>query len=164
MTTGHKVLEVTDKNNVVIDEIYNASKQVVEESENEDFSDKRPNEISNALEDRLRVKLHGGIPEHKVAGYPNVVIEREGETYYIEVKLAGLDQLGSSFRSFYYEPVELAKVKKDAYHILVGFAHQDRKVIKFKIVDVSKISVNLKSEFNTNNKELYKPEAILREY
>jgi hypothetical protein len=72
--------------------------------------------------------------------------------------------LDSHLRSFYYEPVEFTKVTKDARHILVGFLHKTKSIIGFKIVDLSKINVNLKSEFNANNKELYKSEAVVKSY
>jgi hypothetical protein len=164
MTTGCEVYSITEQDRDVIDEIYDASRSVVEESQAEDFSSLRPNEISNKLEKRLRVRLNGVIPENKVAGYPNILIQREGKVYYIEAKLAEERQLDSSFRTFYYEPVELTKVTRDACHIIVGFIHRERTITGFKIIDASKINVNLKSEFNTNNVELYKPENILREY
>lgn len=164
MTTGRKVYPVTEEDANVIQEIYDKAKEVIRDAENEDFSFLRPNEISNRLEDMLRVKLGGVIPENKVAGYPNILIERAGKNYYIEVKLAGKEQLKSSFRTFFYEPVELTKVTKDARHIIVGFIHEDKKVEGFKIIDASKISVNLKSEFNTSNAELYRSENVLKEY
>lgn len=165
MTTGCKVIPVDEeKDREVLDEIYEAAKTVVEEVRDEDFGSLRPNEISNRLEDMLREKLNGVIPEHKIAGYPNIMIERRDKTYYIEVKLADEKKLGSSFRTFYYEPVEFAKVTRDASHIIVGFIHRERSIIGFKIIDASKIKVNLKCEFNTNNIELYKRENILREF
>ena len=164
MTTGHEVYPVKDEDTEVINEIFEKAKAVVKEAKNEDFSSLRPNEISNKLEDMLREKLGGSIPENKVAGYPNILIERKGKPYYIEVKLADVKEMNSSFRTFYYEPVELAKVTKDACHIIVGFIHRMRSIIGFKIVDASRIRVNLKSEFNTNNKELYRQENILKEY
>lgn len=164
MTTGRKVYPLSEKDREVLDEVFNAAKTVVEESRKEDFSSIRPNEISNRLEVKLRNKLNGKIPENKVAGYPNIVIERNGKTYYIEVKLAEEEQLNSNFRTFFYEPVELTKVTKDASHILVGFIHRRKTIIGFKIVDLSKIKVSLKNEFNTNNRELYKPHAVVREY
>lgn len=164
MTTGHKVVPVTNEDDEVVNEIYEACQAVVRECDDEDFSSLRPNEISNRLEDKLRTKLGGVIPENKVAGYPNMLMERMGKPYYVEVKLAEEEQLNSSFRTFYYEPVELAKVTKDACHIIVGFTHRKRKVTGFKIIDASKIKVNLKSEFNTNNVELYKRENVLKEY
>jgi len=164
MTTGHEVYPVKDEDAKVIDEIFEKAKAVVKKARDEDFSSLRPNEISNKLEDMLRTELKGVIPESKVAGYPNILIERRGKFYYIEVKLAGINEMNSSFRTFYYEPVELAKVTKDACHIIVGFIHRMRSIIGFKIIDASRIRVNLKSEFNTNNKELYKRENILKEY
>lgn len=164
MTTGREVYSVEKEDDAVIQEIYNKAKEVIREAEGKDFSSLRPNEISNRLEDMLRAKLGGAIPENKVAGYPNIVIERVGKTYYIEVKLSEEGQLNSSFRTFYYEPVELTKVKRDARHIIVGFIHKNRVMKGFKIIDASKIKVNLKCEFNASNMELYKPENILREY
>lgn len=164
MTTGHEVYPVTKEDADVIQEIYEKAKAVLEEAKDEDFSSLRPNEISNRLEDMLRTKLNGKIPENKVAGYPNILIERKGKSYYVEVKLAEEDELNSSFRTFYYEPVELGKVTRDACHIIVGFIHKKRSIIGFKIIDASKIKVNLKSEFNASNRELYRQENILRQY
>jgi hypothetical protein len=164
MTTGCEVYPVTDRDTDVIQEIYEKAKAVVQEAEDEDFSSLRPNEISNRLEDMLRTKVGGVIPENKVAGYPNLLIERKGKSYYIEVKLAEEGQLNSSFRTFYYEPVELTKVTRNAYHIIVGFIHRMKSIVGFKIIDASKINVNLKSEFNASNLELYKRENILREF
>ncbi len=164
MTTGCKVFPAIKEDHAVIQEIYEKAGEVVKEVRNKDFSSLRPNEISIKLENMLRTKLGGVIPENKVAGYPNILIERMGKAYYIEVKLAEEKQLNSSFRTFYYEPVELAKVKRDACHLIVGFVHKKKKIIGFKIIDASKIKVDLKSEFNTNNIELYKRENVLREY
>ena len=167
MTTGHKVIPLSEEDKEVVNEVFEAARAVLEEAKEEDYNKNnkmRPNEISLRLEDKLRSKLKGVIPENKVAGYPNIMLEREGKVYYIEVKLADVDQLNSSFRAFYYEPVEFAKVTKDARHIMVGFIHTAKSVIGFKIVDLSKIKVDLKNEFNTNNKELYKSEAVIKSY
>ncbi|MEM0438741.1 MAG: hypothetical protein QXP18_01825, partial [Sulfolobales archaeon] len=59
---------------------------------------------------------------------------------------------------------EHAKITKDASHVLVSFIHRDKKVLGFKIVDLSKVRVTLKNEFNTNNPNLYKKENIIREF
>lgn len=164
MTTGQKVYPITREDEEVINEIFEASKEVVEECKEEDFGGLRPNEISNRLEDMLREKLNGRIPMNKTAGYPNIMIERKGKTYYIEVKLAEEGELDSNLRTFYYEPVELKKITRDACHVLVGFLHKKKNITGFKIVDLSKIKVNLKNEFNANNKELYKQEAVIKEF
>jgi hypothetical protein len=60
-------------------------------------------------------------------------------------------------------PVKLAKVTRNACHVLIGFAHKNKRMLGFKIVDLSKVNVLLKNEFNTNNPELYKKEAIVKE-
>lgn len=163
MTTGFKVQPLSNTD-AVINEIYDSAKEVLEWARNRDFNRMRPNEISNELEKQLREKLRGEIPKGKTAGYPNILIKRNEGYYYIEVKLAGEEQLESSFRTFYYESVTLAKVTKDAYHVMVGYIHRNKKVIGFKIVDLSKINVSLKNEFNTSNRELYKRKAVVSEY
>ena len=164
VTTGCKVYPISKEDESVVEEVFIASKEVVSWAGIQNFNDLRPNEICNRLEAELRNRLGGVIPEGKMAGYPNILIERDGRSYYIEVKLTGIKQLNSSLRTFYYEPVELAKVKRNACHILVGFTHRNKRVIGFKIVDLSKIKVSLKNEFNTNNKELYKKENVVREF
>ncbi|MEM1949427.1 MAG: hypothetical protein QXQ48_05840 [Nitrososphaerota archaeon] len=163
-TTGHKVQPLSAEDKAVVNEIYNSAKEVLKWARSQDFGGMRPNEISNKLESQLRQKLGGKIPKGKKAGYPNIEISRGEANYYIEVKLADETELNSSFRSFYYEPVELAKVKRDSRHILVGYIHRNKKVKGFKIVDLSKINVSLKNEFNTSNIELYKREAVIKEY
>ena len=162
MTTGCKVFPLRDES--VVAEVYEASKSVLDDVRDVDYADKRPNEISNDLERKLREKLKGEIPESKVAGYPDILMERNNKSFYIEVKLAEVEQLNSSFRTFYYEPVELAKVTRDAVHVIVGFVHRRKRIVGFKIVDLSWINVSLKNEFNANNKEIYKREAIVKEY
>ena len=162
MTTGCRVFPLEDKK--VVTEVYEASKSVLDDVQKVDYINKRPNEISNDLDRRLREKLNGEIPEGKMAGYPDILIERKNKNFYIEVKLAEIKQLDSSLRAFYYQPVKLAKVRRDAVHIMVGFVHRRKKVVGFKIVDLSKIDVSLKNEFNANNREIYKREAIVQEY
>lgn len=168
MTTGYRVIPLSKEDETVLDEIYKAALDIVKEAREILKKGKRINEISNDLEKRLREKLKGRLPSNKVAGYPNIEIERNGKTYYIEVKLAGISELNSSFRAFFYEPVERSsssKITKDASHILVGFIHSNReRIVGFKIVDLSKVNVRLKAEFNTSNRELYKDQAIVRKY
>lgn len=161
-TTGCRVFPLEDKN--VVNEIYEASNSILRDVKDFDYTKKRPNEISNDLDRRLRERLNGVIPEGKMAGYPDILIERNGKNFYIEVKLSEVNQLDSSLRTFYYEPVKVAKVRRDAVHVMVGFVHERKKVVGFKIVDLSKINVTLKNEFNANNREIYKKDAIVKEY
>jgi len=163
-TAGVDVIPLGEEDEGVLNEIYKASVEVVQESQGEDFSSLRPNEMGNRLEQMLRAKLRGVIPENKAAGYPDMLLERGGNYYYVEVKLAEEGEMGSSLRTFYYEPTELPKVRKSARHVIVGFLHRSRKVVGFKVVDASRIRVDLKVEFNASNLELYRGENVLREY
>ncbi|RLI09690.1 hypothetical protein DRO32_00035 [Candidatus Bathyarchaeota archaeon] len=161
--TGCKILPIQEQD-VVLDEIYEKAVEVVKWAQTQDFGRLRPNEICNRLERKLRELLGGEIPEGRTAGYPNILLRRDGRIYYIEVKLAGRAQLDSNLRTFYYQATELTKVKFDAYHVGVGFIHEGKRIIGFKIFDISRIRVSLKPEFNTSNRELYKPGNVIREY
>ena len=161
--TGHKILPIPEGDEV-IDDIYEKAVEVVAWAQEQDFTNMRPNEICNRLERRLRELLGGEVPEGRTAGYPNILLRRDGKVYYIEVKLAGQAQLNSSLRSFYYKAAEFAKVRYDAHHVGVGFIHRQKRIIGFKIFDISKIRVSLKPEFNCSNRELYKRENVIREY
>ena len=161
--TGHIVEPVTEEDNEVLEMIGEASSKAMRHVNQLDTSRMRVNEISNLLDRRVREELGGEIPEGRTAGYPNIRLAVKGRIYYLEVKLAGEKQLNSGFRAFYYQPSEF-KVRSNARHILIGFIHQNKEVIGWKLVDLSKIKVSLKHEFNTSNIELYKREAIIKEY
>ena len=164
LTTGCKVLPLLNDDVMVIDEMFDTAREVVRWAAVQNFAELRPNEICNRLEAELRRRLRGSIPEGKTAGYPDILIERGTKSYYVEVKLAGTDQLHSSLRTFYYQPMEPAKIRRDACHILVGFIHRKRRVVGFKIIDLYGIRVSLKNEFNTNNAELYRDRNIIRRF
>ena len=129
----------------------------------------RIDEVSNKLEvilaEELR-ELGAKASNLGFSGYPDIMITDLPRTVYVEVKLAGQAQLSSGFRSFYYQPAEGAegKVAHDGNHILVGFVHGNGKITGVKIVDLSRIRVTLKSEWNTNNVELYSSKNILRQW
>jgi len=61
----------------------------------------------------------------------------------------------------------LEKIDSDGFHLLLGFIIKETKHEKFitigwKLVDLSKIKVSLKAEFNADNLEIYKSEAIIK--
>lgn len=140
---------------------------------------RRINEASRPVEDELRRLLHGGeftctIPpttEGRVqrSGYPDLRIVHvpTGRVTYLDPKLFDAGSRTSSFRSFYYEPNELTgKVQHDARHVLLGISHDGKDgAWKFKgweLVDLYDFRVRLKIEFQGSNKEVYRPELLLR--
>jgi len=100
-------------------------------------------------------------------GYPDLKIITNSETAFLEVKATSRPDKGSA-RDFYYSPGAASERKIDcsALHILIGFVTEQISngfLIKdFKLVDVSKIKVNLKPEFNTDNLGIYNSETIIK--
>jgi len=134
---------------------------------------RRVNEASRFFEDALLAEIDGRaalscrIPRNSEgkeqrSGYPDLRIEHleSGTVAYLDPKLFEEGSRDSSFRTFYYEPSKRIKVNEDALHFLVGFPH-DGKSQEWTfgtpdIVDLSKLTVNLKTEFSASNRELYR--------
>jgi hypothetical protein len=169
LTTGKKVIPVKP-NDSLVDEVEKACAAVIERTNLLGMSTlaSRIDEVSNKLEiflaEELR-KLKVNASNMGFSGYPDIEVREPGRTTYLEVKLTGHTQLTSSFRSFYYQPAEneSKKIAVDAGHVLVSFTHDGKRLLGAKIVDLSKINVTLKSEWNTNNRELYSKTTVIRE-
>jgi len=133
----------------------------------------RINEVSAEFETFLQQRLDAtpglscGIPptrdgETQRSGYPDLRIEDEasGLVVYLDPKLAAADSRDSSFRSFYFAPKdETLKVTEDAVHLLVGIFHDGRtgawRFGPWQLVDLSRLEVRLKAEFQASNRDLY---------
>ena len=110
--------------------------------------------------------------------------------FYLDPKLYAAGSRDSSFRTFYFEPRKATnKVRDDAVHLVVGFEHQPRSVAaslsrgdvnesdntaterrrynamwkftRWDLVDLSRFTVKLKAEFQGNNRDMYRPDAIV---
>jgi hypothetical protein len=139
----------------------------------------RPNEVGNDLEpfieDALKEvgykdagKPKGKSGKRKSAGYPDREFTDNGRTVYLEVKsFAKTTKPKTTLRSFYFSPSDDFKVNKDGLHLLVAFeVIKDKNsyfVTGWKIVTIDKLSVDVKYEFNSDNKRLYEENAILIE-
>lgn len=142
---------------------------------------RRINEASRHFEDSLlsildsHPDLSCRIPQTKEgktqrSGYPDLEITHRptGRTFYLDPKLYEKDSEDSSLRSFYYtHRRETSKILKPAHHLLIGFAHDGNDgqwhFQSWKIVDLSKTQLKLKSEFNASNRDLYQPDSVVRE-
>lgn len=140
----------------------------------------RINEASRHIEDQLLKELNSipgwtcSIPEtadgkEQRSGYPDLRLELEdGRVVYLDPKLYARDSRDSSLRTFYYEPkTTTAKVHDDAIHLLVGVAHNSAeggslRLEKWDLVDISRIRVRLKAEFQASNRDLYNTGGIVR--
>ena len=130
----------------------------------------RPNEFGNHMEDVMKYSLENledypGISViHYSKGYPDLAIQRNGKTlFYLEIKTLNQNSMNSSFRSFYFSLDENAHIDTDAPHYLVGFKTDGSNNLTgdYEVLDLYNMRVNLKKEFNTSNKEMYKEEYSL---
>lgn len=136
-------------------------------------SQRRINEASRFFEDALHESLNAepdlscGVPpnrrgEAQRSGYPDlrIVHEPSGEVFYLDPKLVEDGSWDSTLRTFYFEPKdETLKITDDAVHLLAGISHDGRdgawKFTGFKLVDLSKLQVRLKAEFQASNADVY---------
>jgi hypothetical protein len=139
----------------------------------------RINEASRFIEEELLTEcaaIEGwscGIPktaagEEQRSGYPDLrLVLADGSVVYLDPKLHAAGSRESSLRTFYYEPkTTTGKVLDDARHLLVGVHHNEGHggQLRFEgwdLVDVSKIKVRLKAEFQASNKDMYRDETIV---
>lgn len=140
----------------------------------------RINEASRFIEDTLMLELNrepgwqAGSPPTKTgeiqrSGYPDIrLLLPNGRVFYLDPKLMTTDNRASSLRTFYYEPkTDTNKVNADAVHLLVGIHHNgklgaDLRLEAWELVDLSKISLQLKPEFQASNRDVYRPESVIR--
>ncbi len=139
----------------------------------------RINEASRFIEDQLMLECNKedgwscGIPrtsagDEQRSGYPDLRLVLEDQSVvFLDPKLFARGSKTSSLRTFYYEPKSTtSKVQDDAHHLLVGVQHNGGEggKIRFEewdLVDVSKIKVQLKAEFQASNKDMYRSDTVV---
>ncbi len=143
----------------------------------------RPNEVGNDIEPFVKralksVGYQAETPKtitgkSKATGYPDIEFIDEFErSNYLECKTYNIENVSTTQRSFYLSPSEEFKITKDAHHIVVSFeafvaGNEGGKYIfkcnSWKIISLEKLLVDVKYEFNSDNKRLYSPDLILAE-
>ena len=183
--TGHRVLP-WDSNDAVCqyvsERIAAAATNVrrsLNRSDHPSRTTKRINEVSTFAENEFRSLLDADpllkcrIPENssgmeRRSGYPDLIITHtpSNQIVYLDPKLYSIEQVTSSFRSFYYQPsVTTNKIHHDAYHLVIGISHDtvegDRQFLNWTLVDLSKMAISLKAEFHSSNKEMYHSDHVI---
>lgn len=141
----------------------------------------RINEASRFIEDQLRSELNREagwkcmVPstaagEEQRSGYPDLrLVLENGDVVYLDPKLFETDSRNSTLRTFYYEPKTTTnKVHDNARHLLVAIRHNgktgaDLRLLGWELVDVSRICVRLKAEFQASNHDMYQKDNIVAE-
>ena len=176
--SGHEVIPFDqacgeDKN--LLDSIKLAVIKAGEQMVSKGVYARRVNEIGNAIEPFVRealnkLGLNADTPsdtagKKQATGYPDLSIIWKGKTHYIECKTYNETTKDTTQRSFYLSPSDKFKVAEDGHHFLVSYemtrigsngSMGDRyKPIHWMILSLEKLTVNVKYEFNTDNRGLY---------
>lgn len=103
------------------------------------------------------------------SGYPDLKIKHlpTGNIFYLDPKLYEKKSRASSLRTFYFEPkTRTMKIQDDAVHLLLGISHDgvdgNWTFTDWNLVDLAKLKVRLKIEFQTSNKSLYRDANIIQ--
>jgi hypothetical protein len=120
---------------------------------------------SDAFEARTPATAAGNFQR---SGYPDIkIVHVETQrVFYLDPKLYKSTSENSSLRSFYFTPkTGTNKVLDDACHLLLGIAHDgndgDWMFLRWSLVDLSKLTVRLKPEFQASNRDIYRSGAII---
>ena len=142
-----------------------------------------PNEVGNDIEEYVKEALkklgyEPGTPacqsgKKKSTGYPDIFFkDNKGRANYLECKTYNIENVGTAQRSFYFSPSEDFKITQDAHHFVLSFEvfvdarRRGKNVYKcrhWKIIDVERLPVDVKYEFNSDNARLYETGATLAE-
>ena len=105
--------------------------------------------------------------KRKTAGYPDIIFYHRRKPYYLECKTYNQENIGTTQRSFYFSPSEDFKVIYDTHHFIISYGmyvagRKDSKNIykckHWKVLSLEFLSLDVKYEFNSDNRRLYSGE------
>lgn len=179
--TGYELIPYTEENDKkLIDDISISCMQTIGDSERSPIIANRPNDVSAQVEkilqkNLIKNKIVAEQPRSAIKksvspqGYPDLLLWCEKRPTYLEVKVSRVENIGKgSARNFFYQPTKNSKITRHARHLLCGFSmfeiSEKKWVLKeWKITDLWFLRVKLKPEYNANNLEIYRRDAILAE-
>lgn len=134
----------------------------------------RPNEVGNDIEPYVKnalnsLKLNADTPigpsgHKKSMGYPDILFWFNKNPYYLECKTYNIENIETTQRSFYFSPSDEFKVIYDAPHFILSFEiyvtgeqgnNHIYKCKHYKILSIESLSLDVKYEFNSDNKRMY---------
>jgi hypothetical protein len=181
--TGWRILPIDSKRDAgmlrSLGAALDAALRVLNDPEHPMHAVSRVNEMSRFVEDEIRAQINRiegwtcGIPETSAGGeqrpgYPDLrIVTDAGLVIYLDPKIYAPEHRDGTLRTFYYEPKSATnKVHEDAHHLLAGIRHNggDGRALRldrWELIDLSKLTVQLKAEFQAGNRDLYRDEMII---
>lgn len=166
-------------------DLIKATKIATKDAYQEGIFTRRENEVGNHIELFMinalkQIGLNADRPQtregkKKAVGYPDIFVkDKYQRPNYVECKTYNEKNYQTTQRSFYFSPAERPldfKVIYDARHIVVSFkiekAERENKLAFiptcWKIFSIDDLMGQIKHEFNSTNKQMYRKEALLAE-
>jgi hypothetical protein len=171
--SNYKVIPFNKNNNDDL-EVLEKLKGVAENVKKYQIESKRVNEVGNKIEliiksELIKIGFSAKTPNSKSTGYPDIeFVDSKNRLHYLECKTYNIKNIDTTQRSFYLSPSEDFKVKQDGIHFGLSFEveaieNKKYKINSWKILDFSELKLDVKYEFNSNNRKMYKKELILAE-
>ncbi|HJK36523.1 MAG TPA: hypothetical protein O0X34_02300 [Methanocorpusculum sp.] len=183
---GHDVIPFDENNKddlELLEDLKQAAQCAVDEIQKKKILEKRANEVGNRIEKFVQdaLKLLGydaHVPttssgKNKSVGYPDIVFyDKAHRLTYVECKTYNHANIDTTQRSFYLSPSSDFKVTGDAHHFVVSLeivelsrdTNTGQNVYTasgWKILDIADLPLDLKIEFNSDNRRLYGGEQKL---
>jgi hypothetical protein len=180
-TTGQEVIAFEAANPAhaaLLEKLKTAAAAAAESARKAKIISARANEVGNAIEAHVFQALNAaGLTAQRprtatgrgqAAGYPDVAIESDPPCY-LELKTYNARTANSTQRTFYYSPATETKVTRPALHLLLAYEFEQQTdggqttwvPVRFKLVSLHDLTVQLKVEYNQSNRGLYAPEKLL---
>lgn len=173
------------KDQQLLKDLIEATKIATKNANQHGIFTRRENEVGNHIEPFMiealnKIGLKADRPttkegKKKAVGYPDIFLEdRYGRPNYIECKTYNERNYQTTQRSFYFSPAERPtdfKVIHDARHIIISFKieraeRNDKRAfvpVYWKIFSTDNLIGQIKHEFNSTNKQMYRDDALLAE-
>lgn len=178
-TTGHRVLDF-DTNNAAHQDLFArlsaAANAALTNARAAGLFSSRANEAGNRMELFIKAALKdAGLTARtpvtatgraQSTGYPDVEIAGPVPAY-LELKTYSANTVNTTQRSFYFSPSENSKITRDALHLLLAYeletSQQNGRTsfypVRWKLLTLQDLAVDLKFEFNQSNRGLYGKDA-----
>lgn len=171
------------KDEQLLQKLIKVAKNTGKEINRKGIKRSRPNEVGNDIEAFVKDALNeiGYNAEtplttrgvRKSTGYPDIeFVDEFNRTNYLECKTFNIENIATTQRSFYLSPSEDFKITEDAHHFVISYeiyikASDGSKNIynckSWKILSLNELDIDVKYEFNSDNKRMYSSELIIAE-
>ncbi len=180
--SGHHVIPFKPddkKDQSLLSLLKNVAQTALKDINKNGIRSRRPNEVGNAIESFVEKALiksevkRAGKPQvngkTKSAGYPDLeFVDQNDRLNYLECKTFNRKNVETTQRSFYLSPSEDFKITQDAHHFVLSLEMNQKSPGVYlcqgwKVLSLEKLLVDVKHEFNSDNKRLYAGELLLAE-